>query len=30
VLRAQMDIIDLRLKAWIDLLNLYKALGGAV
>jgi outer membrane protein TolC len=30
VLRAQMDIIDLRLKAWLNLLNLYKALGGAV
>jgi NodT family efflux transporter outer membrane factor (OMF) lipoprotein len=30
VLRAQMDVIDLRLKAWLDLLNLYKALGGAV
>jgi NodT family efflux transporter outer membrane factor (OMF) lipoprotein len=30
VLKAQMDIIDLRLKAWLNLLSLYKALGGAV
>lgn len=30
VLKAQIDIVDLRLKAWINLLNLYKALGGAV
>lgn len=30
LLMAQIDIIDLRLKAWINLLDLYLALGGAV
>lgn len=30
VLAAQIELIDLRLKAWVNLLNLYKALGGAV
>lgn len=30
VLKAHMDIVDLRLKAWLNLLSLYKALGGAV
>ncbi len=30
LLTAQIDIIDLRLKAWLNLLDLYKALGGAV
>ncbi len=30
MLQAQIDIIDLRLQAWLNLLNLYKALGGAV
>lgn len=30
LLLAQIDLIDLRLKAWINLLDLYKALGGTV
>ena len=30
VLMAQIDLIDLRLKAWLNLLTLYKALGGAI
>lgn len=30
VLQAQLDTIDLRLQAWLNLLKLYKALGGAV
>jgi multidrug efflux system outer membrane protein len=30
VLQAQIDLIDVRLKAWVNLLSLYKAIGGTV